>query len=117
MKNNLSHQKLNEYFEMLDETSYLILKRIRDLIKETFPNANETLSYGVPAFKDDKVFFYYAAFKKHIGIYPPIQDSDLKEQLKRHMNDKGNLYFYKNEEIPYEMIRKIAIHLYDIYHT
>jgi uncharacterized protein YdhG (YjbR/CyaY superfamily) len=47
-----------------------ILERIRQVVRVAVPAATETISYQMPAFKLDRVFFYFAAFKKHIGVYP-----------------------------------------------
>lgn len=116
MKKDQTEHKLDQYFNTLDPLSKDILTEIRLRIQDAFPEATETLSYGVPAFKDDKVFFYYASFKHHIGIYPPIQDEALKSELKGHVNEKGNLHFRKDEPMPYDLIIKIAKHLYSIYH-
>ena len=51
---------------------------------------------------------YFAAFKDHIGIYPPISgDKVLMNQLKRYSGPKGNLKFPLDQPIPYHLIRKI----------
>ena len=47
-----------------------ILERIRQVVRVAVPAATETISYRMPAFKLERVLFYFAAFKQHIGIYP-----------------------------------------------
>jgi uncharacterized protein YdhG (YjbR/CyaY superfamily) len=42
----------------------------RDLIKQAAPQTNETISYGIPAFKQNKVLVYYAVYKKYLSFYP-----------------------------------------------
>ena len=63
----------------------------------------------MPAFKLDRVFFYFAAFKQHIGVYPPVKgDRELQNELLPYRGDKGNLRFLLRESIPYELIGRVA---------
>jgi uncharacterized protein YdhG (YjbR/CyaY superfamily) len=72
----------------------LILENIRRLIKNAIPEATETISYQIPAFKLKRTFFYFAAFQGHIGIYPPVQsDPELIETVKTYTGPNGNLKF------------------------
>jgi uncharacterized protein YdhG (YjbR/CyaY superfamily) len=86
-----------------------ILQRIRQVVRIAVPPATETISYQMPAFKLDRVFFYFAAFKKHIGVYPPVKaDRELQRELLPYRGDKGNLKFPLGESIPYELIGRVA---------
>jgi uncharacterized protein YdhG (YjbR/CyaY superfamily) len=86
-----------------------ILERIRQVVRVAVPEATETISYRMPAFKLDRVFFYFAAFKKHIGIYPPVKgDHELQNELLPYRGDRGNLKFPLRESIPYELIGRVA---------
>jgi uncharacterized protein YdhG (YjbR/CyaY superfamily) len=86
-----------------------ILERIREVVRVAVPEATETISYQMPAFKLERVFFYFAAFKKHIGIYPPVKgDRELQNELLPYRGDKGNLKFPLGESIPYELIGRVA---------
>ena len=86
-----------------------ILERIRQVVRVAVPEATETISYQMPALKLDRVFFYFAAFKKHIGIYPPVKgDRELQNELLAYRGDKGNLKFPLRESIPYELIGRVA---------
>jgi uncharacterized protein YdhG (YjbR/CyaY superfamily) len=86
-----------------------ILERIREVVRVAVPEATETISYQMPAFKLERVFFYFAAFKKHIGIYPPVKgDRELQNELLPCRGDKGNLKFPLGESIPYELIGRVA---------
>jgi uncharacterized protein YdhG (YjbR/CyaY superfamily) len=70
----------------------------------------------MPAFKHERPFIYFAAFKKHIGVYPPINDDKLLiNELAPYRNDKGNLRFPLNEPIPYKVIGKVAKALFKQY--
>ena len=86
-----------------------ILKRIRQVVRAAVPAATETISYQMPAFKLERVFVYFAAFKKHIGVYPPVKgDRKLQKELLPYRGDKGNLKFPLREPIPYELIDRVA---------
>ncbi len=85
------------------------LQEIRRVVKARVPAATETISYQVPAFRLGKVFFYFAAFKKHIGVYPPVKgDKDLRNALLQYRGEKGNLKFPLDEPMPYDLIGRVA---------
>ena len=89
-----------------------ILLTIQNLVKTVLPQAQPCISYGMPAYRDGKVFFYFAGFKHHLGIYPPVKDDlELIQQLAPYRNEKGNLSFKYNEPIPYELIKQVALAL------
>lgn len=86
-----------------------ILEEIRRTIKQAVPQATEAISYQMPAFKHPTVFIYFAAFKKHIGIYPPVTgDETLASELEPFRGPKGNLKFPLDQPIPYELIGRVA---------
>ena len=67
-----------------------ILEQIRQVVRVAVPGATETISYRMPRFKLDRVFFYFAAFKQHIGVYPPVKgDRELQNELLPYRGDKG----------------------------
>lgn len=86
-----------------------ILQRIRAIVREEAPAAQETISYRMPALRLGGVLLYFAAFKKHIGIYPPVRgDAALLRALATYRGEKGNLSFPLAEAMPYELIRRVA---------
>ncbi|MBN1922490.1 MAG: DUF1801 domain-containing protein [Anaerolineae bacterium] len=86
-----------------------ILEEIRRIVKTQVPEATETISYQVPAFRLKRVFFYFAAFKTHIGIYPPVKgDEALQQALHPYRGEKGNLKFPLNQPLPYELLGRVA---------
>lgn len=86
-----------------------ILRKIRQLIRKSAPGAEETISYRMPAFRQSGILLYFAAFKNHIGIFPPIRgDEDLEHELERYRGPKGNLRFPLDEPMPYKLITRIA---------
>ena len=88
------------------------LQEIRRVVSAAIPSAQETISYRMPAFKLGRTFFYFAAFKKHVGIYPPVrQDKALVKELLAYRGPKGNLSFPLDQPLPYELIRRVAVAL------
>jgi uncharacterized protein YdhG (YjbR/CyaY superfamily) len=86
-----------------------ILQRIRAIVREEAPDAQEAISYRIPTFMHGGVLIYFAAFKQHIGIYPPVRgDAALLQALAPYRGPKGNLSFPLAEPMPYELIRRVA---------
>lgn len=89
-----------------------VLKKIRQLIKQQVKGATESISYQMPAFRLGNVFIYFAAFKHHIGVYPPVQgDKALQNALEPYRGEKGNLKFPLTDDMPYELIGRVAVAL------
>ncbi len=89
-----------------------ILEKIRRLARVTVPAATETISYQIPALKLKKVFFYFAAFKHHIGIYPPAKgDASLQKALLPYRGEKGNLQFPLDRPMPYDLVKRVVLAL------
>ena len=89
-----------------------VLRKIRSVVASAVPDALPVISYQVPAFRLRRVFFYYAAFKTHIGIYPPVKGSAaLDKALHRYRGLKGNLRFPLDQPMPYALIKRVAIAL------
>lgn len=100
---------VNDYMASVDRKPRSILQEIRRLAKEAVPEAVACISYQMPALKLQRVFFYYAAFKKHIGVYPPVKgDSAIAEELLPYRGEKGNLQFPIDKPIPYSLITRVA---------
>jgi uncharacterized protein YdhG (YjbR/CyaY superfamily) len=94
------------------------LQAIQKKVEELLPNASRCVSYKMPAFKQERVFFYFAAFKKHIGIYPPVaKDAALIKELAPFRGPKGNLSFPLGEPLPIELIGRVALALAREYAT
>lgn len=85
------------------------LEAIQQAVAARFPQASRCISYQLPAFKGRRVFFYFAAFKHHIGVYPPVtQDADLIRELAPYRGPKGNLSFAHDAPLPLALIERVA---------
>lgn len=85
-----------------------ILERIRTTIQQAAPAAQEKISYRMPAFTLDGALVYFAAFKQHIGFYPPVRDEKLAAEASAYAGEKGNLRFPLDKPIPYALIGKLV---------
>ena len=86
-----------------------VLRQIRRIVKRTVPAATETISYRMPAYRLERTFLYFAAFKNHIGIYPPVKgDRALAKALAPYRGPKGNLKFPLDRPMPYELIARVV---------
>lgn len=99
---------LPEYMAKLSEEQSRVLRQVLALIQKSVPKAEPTISYSIPAFKLERVFMYAAAFKSHIGIFPPVRDARLRAALKPYANARGNLRFELSKPIPRALITRIA---------
>ena len=103
---------IDDYLESASPKVKVILDEIRIIIQAEIPDAKETISYQMPAFKLGRIFIYFAGFKKLIGIYPPVKnDKILVNELLPYSGDKGNLKFTLDQPIPYELIARVAVAL------
>jgi uncharacterized protein YdhG (YjbR/CyaY superfamily) len=86
-----------------------ILRKIRATIKKAAPGATEMISYRMPAFALEGNLVYFAAFKNHVGLYPPVRgDAKLMAAVSSYANEKGNLRFPLDQRIPYALITRIV---------
>jgi uncharacterized protein YdhG (YjbR/CyaY superfamily) len=84
------------------------LNSIRQLLRELVPQGEERISYKMPAVFYQGVVVYYAAFKKHIGLFPPVADESLLKKVAPYAGPKGNLQFPHDEELPLKLIGAVV---------
>ena len=99
---------IDEYIAAARPEVQPILERIRETIQQAAPAAEEKISYQMPAFTLDGNLVYFAAFKKHIGFYPPVRDGKLMVEASAYAGEKGNLRFPLDKPIPYALISKLV---------
>jgi uncharacterized protein YdhG (YjbR/CyaY superfamily) len=101
--------RVDQYISAFPPDVRVILQKIRRVVRKAAPDAQETISYRILTFKLNGVLLYFAAFKKHIGLYPPVRgDARLEKAVARYAGEKGNLRFPLDEPIPYGLIERIA---------
>lgn len=87
------------------------MQEIRRIIKEVVPQAEEIISYQIPAFKYKGYLIYYSAYAKHISLSSPWSEALLREfesELKKLKVTKSAIQFPNKEELPSELIKRIV---------
>lgn len=101
---------IDEYIAGFPEEVQQILQKIRSVIRQEAPLAQEAISYQMPTFKLNGNLVHFAAFKNHIGFYPtPSGTEKFQKEIARYKSGKGSIQFPLDEPIPYDLIRKIVI--------
>jgi uncharacterized protein YdhG (YjbR/CyaY superfamily) len=108
MKKAIPATTVDEYIGGFPKNVRDILKEMRQTIKKAAPGAEETISYGIPAFKlGGSYVAYFAAFKKHVGLYPPAPKT-FRNEAAQYAGPKGNLKFPLDEAMPLELVKRIV---------
>jgi uncharacterized protein YdhG (YjbR/CyaY superfamily) len=104
-------ETIDEYIKTFPEDVQAILEKIRQTIRKAAPEAVETISYQMPAFKlNGRNLVYFAAWKNHIGFYPmPSGTEAFKKELSPYKGAKGSVRFPIEKPIPYDLVKKIVI--------
>jgi uncharacterized protein YdhG (YjbR/CyaY superfamily) len=105
----VKYNTVEEYHSLVPEAIRPRLEELRSILKSALPNAQEIISYNMPAFKQHGVLVYYAACRGHIGFYPtaaPIQV--FAKELSAYKTSKGAVQFTLDKPIPKELVKKIA---------
>jgi len=102
-------KSIGEYIAAFSPEVQAILERVRLTISNAAPGAQATISYRIPAFTLSGALVYFAAFKNHIGFYPPVKgDARLEKAISGYAGEKGNLRFPLDRPIPYSLIARIV---------
>lgn len=100
---------IDGYISQSPADTQAILEQVRATISSAAPDAKEVISYMMPAFKQHGILVYFAAWQKHIGLYPPISgDKTLEKAVARYAGPKGNLQFPLDEPMPLDLIERIV---------
>lgn len=87
------------------------LRKVRATIRANAPRAQELLSYKIPAYRLHGMLVYFAGFKEHIGLYPPVRgNAALEKAVGRYAGPKGNLKFSHQQPLPLGLIARIVRH-------
>jgi uncharacterized protein YdhG (YjbR/CyaY superfamily) len=86
-----------------------LLQKIRLAIHEAAPNAEETISYQMPAFKQNGALVYFAAFKDHLSFFPTGSGVEaFKDRLKMYKTSKGTIQLPLDQPLPLDLIKEIV---------
>jgi uncharacterized protein YdhG (YjbR/CyaY superfamily) len=97
--------KVDEYVSALTPAQREQFERVRRIVRNIAPEAEETISYGVPTFKHrGKYLLYFAAFKHHMSVYPTVGAVEATK------GTKGTFRFSEDDPVPEEIVRAIVMH-------
>ena len=105
---------VDEYLDKQASASQkAVLEHIRKLIHQLVPDVEEKISYGIPCFNYKGTYLiYFAAFKKHMSLYPVTDDmiKDLGDKLAEFRAGRGTLRFTEDKPIPDALLKKIILY-------
>lgn len=109
MSGRQTFSTISEYLAALEPHPRKQVKAVMGVVRKQVPDAVPGISYGIPAFKSGRVFLYCAAFRNHVGLYPPVRgDTALMKALKPYSNAKGNLRFSLDDPLPISLIARVV---------
>ena len=101
---------IDAYIGAQPEAVRPLLEQVRATVRRAAPEATEVISYRIPAFRQKGVLVYFAAFKRHIGFYPPVRgDAALEAAVAPYAGEKGNLRFPLDQPLPLDLIERITL--------
>ena len=107
---DVKFKTVGEYFSSLPEKHKKLLLDLRAAIKQAAPQAEEVISYNMPAFKLNGILVYCAAHKEHVGFYPGsgAVTGKFKDKLSGYKTSKGTIQFPLDKPIPKQLVREIV---------
>lgn len=109
MKSRATPKTIDEYIAGFPDNVQKLLEKVRQTIRKAAPDATETISYSIPAFTLHGQLIFFAAFRRHIGLYPaPRGVAEFKQELVAYKGGKGTVQFPFNEPIPLRLVSRIV---------
>ena len=109
-------QTIDEYIAAQDERVQPRLNEIRAILKKALPEAEECISWSMPTYRKGRNIIHFAAFKKHIGVYPGGEATEkFAEELAEYDTSKGTIRLPYDRELPSDLLVRIARWCYEKY--
>ncbi len=103
------HKDIDTYVAEFPLEIQEICKQLRVTIRKAAPEAEDIISYGMPAFKQNRTLVYFAVCKNHIGFYPTSSGiREFKHEFKDYKWSKGAVQFPLSKPMPYKLIARIV---------
>jgi uncharacterized protein YdhG (YjbR/CyaY superfamily) len=104
-----SYRNVDDYIADQPEKIKSMLQKLQLTIIKAAPHAEESISYGMPAYKFHGPLVYFGAFKDHIGFFPtPSGVAHFAEALKKYNTAKGTIHFLFDKPIPVKLVTEIV---------
>ncbi len=103
-------ESVDAYISSFPTEMQALLTRVRKVIRNAAPEAEEGMAYGMPGYKlNKKPLVYFGGFQKHIGFYAtPSGHSEFAKELSRYKQGKGSVQFPFDEPMPYDLIERMV---------
>ena len=102
-------KNIDDYIATFPKNVQHKLNELRSAIKESAPEAEEAISYGMPTFELNGNLVHFAAYKRHIGFYPTHSGIlAFEEKLSVYKHSKGAVQFPIDGPIPLDMVREMV---------
>ncbi len=109
MRKGFVAENIDQYLaEVTTDKARDALVRLRQIIRDEVPEAEECISYGMPMVKFHGMVAGFAAFTKHCSFFPGHTVADFEDQLKAYKTSKGTVQFSPNSPLPESLIRAIV---------
>ncbi len=106
---SIKFKTVDEYFSALPEKTKGILEELRQIIKKAAPQAQECISYNMPAFKQNGILVYYAAFQNHVSLFSTGSAIlAFQEELSTYKTSKGTVQLPIEKGIPIDLVKRIV---------
>jgi uncharacterized protein YdhG (YjbR/CyaY superfamily) len=105
---NPAPSPVDEYIAGFPAEIQAVLRAVRATVRAAAPDAEERISYRMPAVFQHGVVVYFAAFKRHIGLFPPVEDPAVRARVAQYAGPKGNLRFPYDQPIPHGLIAAVV---------
>lgn len=104
------YSTVEEYIASFPSDIQVKLSKLREIVFEYAPTAQEYLGYGMPGYKlNGKPLIYFASFKNHLGIYPTPSGVDaFASELLEYKTAKGSIQFPHDKPFPFDLFTKIV---------
>ena len=101
---------IDEYIASFPKDVQILLEQMRAAVHKAAPEAEEVISYGMPAFKYKGLLVWFAAHSKHIGFYPRVSAIQaFQKQLSSYKSAKGSVQFAFDKPLPIKLIAQITL--------
>ena len=106
----IKYKTVDEYIASFPADIQTLLNKMRETIRKSAPGADESISYGMPAYKTNKKpLVYFAGFGKHIGFYAtPTGHAEFADELSKYKQGKGSVQFPIDKPLPLDLVSRIV---------